>query len=102
MSHVTVELDANGRILMIEPEQRAGLDRRAFRQIGDHYEWCHLSDLRQNGPRARFYGWSSKDLPQTMTCGSTFPQHSPKPCGSPCGECHLASEETCDICGAIA
>lgn len=69
MLHVKIETDASGRIVMIEPKRRAGLDERVFRQIGESYEWAHLKDYRENGPRARFYGWASKELPASMTSG---------------------------------
>lgn len=67
--HVQITNDHNGAIVLIEPEQRPGLDRRVFRQLGDGYEWSHLSDFLGNGSRARWYGFASKELPSTMTCG---------------------------------
>lgn len=69
MPHITIETDSRGVIVIIEPEQRKGLDRRVFRQVGNGYEWAHLSDWRQHGSRARFYGWQSKELPASMTTG---------------------------------
>jgi hypothetical protein len=69
MLHVKIETDPRGQIVMIEPFRRKGLDQRVFRQIGEHYEWAHLADYRQNGTRARFYGWAAKELPSSMTSG---------------------------------
>ena len=65
--HVKVEIGSNGRTVLVEPPQRAGLDRRVFWWNGEHWEWAHYSDWLAYGSRARFYGWASKDLPQTMT-----------------------------------
>ena len=65
---VTLLTLSNGQLLMVEPMGNPALDRRAFRQAGNAYEWAHLSDVEKNGVRARFYGWASKELPSTMTC----------------------------------
>lgn len=67
--YVKIEIGSDGRIVLVEPPQRDGLDRRVFRQIGEYYEWCHYSDWLARGPRARFYGWSAKELPSTMREG---------------------------------
>jgi hypothetical protein len=58
----------DGQMLMVEPVINPALDRRAFRRAGNAYEWAHLSDVEANGTRARFYGWASKELPESMTC----------------------------------
>ncbi|KKN94430.1 hypothetical protein LCGC14_0187770 [marine sediment metagenome] len=50
--------------IMIEPEQRPGIDRRVFRRMEcGSLEWAHYSDWQANGTRARFYGYASKELP---------------------------------------
>lgn len=64
---VTTEIDARGTMVLIEPEQRKGLDRRVFKQVGMAWEWAHFADWKQHGSRARFYGWASRDLPASMT-----------------------------------
>lgn len=66
--YVKIEIGSDGRTVLVEPPQRAGLDRRVFHQIGDAYEWCHYRDWLAHGPRARWYGWSAKELPATMRC----------------------------------
>lgn len=67
MTHVTTELDNRGVLVLIEPKQRKGLDRRVFREVEGGWEWAHLADWREYGSRARFYGWGSRELPLTMT-----------------------------------
>jgi len=59
---------ANGIMLLVEPMTNPNLDRRAFRSVGNSYEWAHLSDVQANDVRARFYGWASKELPASMIC----------------------------------
>lgn len=67
--HVTVEIGANGRLVMVEPELQPGLVRRVFwRTPADTLEWAALDDWRANGERARFYGFASRELPASMTC----------------------------------
>lgn len=64
---VTVEIGPAGRMVMVEPEQRPGLDRRVFyRTALDTLEWAHFSDWREHGERARWYGFASRELPETM------------------------------------
>ena len=65
---ITILTTSDGQMFMVEPVINPTLDRRAFRRIGDAYEWAHLSDVEANGARARFYGWASKELPESMTC----------------------------------
>lgn len=65
--YVKSEIGSDGRVALIEPPQRAGIDRRVFRQVGDCWEWTHYSDWLAHGSRARFYGWSGKELPASMT-----------------------------------
>lgn len=68
--HVTIETGPGGMTVMVEPEQRKGLDRRVFRQNPDNtYVWAHYADWHQNGERARFYAYALKELPMTMTHG---------------------------------
>lgn len=65
---VKIETGTDGRIVLIEPEQRKGLDRRVFRYVnGSALEWAHFADWRQHNVRARWYGYASKELPATMT-----------------------------------
>ena len=63
---VTTEIGSRGTLVLIEPETQPGLDRRVFRQVGVGYEWAHLSDWRENGERARFYGYAPRELPDSM------------------------------------
>ena len=42
----------------------------------------------------------SDDASKTTRDG--FPKPRQNPGGEPCGECHLKSGETCDICGAVS
>lgn len=68
MSAVTVEIGPKGFVVMVEPEQKPGLDRRVFRfDHNDALSWAHYSDWKANHERARFYGFHSKELPETMT-----------------------------------
>ena len=67
---MTTLILSNGQLLLIEPATSSGLDRRAFRQIANGYEWAHLSDVEQNGARARFYGYAPTELPSSMICGA--------------------------------
>lgn len=64
--YVKIEIGSDGRHVLIEPPRRQGLDRRVFRELPGGYEWAHHSDWLACGPRARWYGWSSKELPDTM------------------------------------
>lgn len=66
---VAIEQGADGRVVMIEPADPAGkLSRRVFRYCADYsLEWCSLADWRENGARARFYGYFSRELPSSMT-----------------------------------
>lgn len=64
---VSIMTLSDGTVCLVEPQQRQGLDRRAFRQCGNGYEWAHLADVSENGRRARWYGYASKELPSTMT-----------------------------------
>ena len=67
MTHVTIETGSNGRIVLIEPELRKGLTRRVFSYLPDgSIEWAALSDWRENGARARFFGFASRELPASM------------------------------------
>lgn len=67
-THVTIETGPRGQVVMVEPEPRKGLDRRVFRYTANGYlEWAHYSDWTANGERARFYGYTSKELPPSMT-----------------------------------
>ena len=66
MNVVRLEIGRHGQCVTIEPTLSKGPDRRVFRQIGDQYEWCHFSDWRQNNIRARWYGWASRELPDSM------------------------------------
>ena len=66
---VTTMQLSDGTLALIEPETQTGLDRRVFRRTGpgrESLEWAHLNDVENHGPRARWYGWHSKDLPDTM------------------------------------
>jgi hypothetical protein len=64
---ITILTTFDGQMLMVEPIINPALDRRAFRRVGSAYEWAHLADVEANGARARFYGWASKELPESMT-----------------------------------
>lgn len=64
---VKTEIGPRGRLVLVEPQQKPGLDRRVFWQNGLAWEWAHYADWKANGERARFYGWASKELPETMT-----------------------------------
>lgn len=64
--YVKTEIGSDGRVVMVEPPQRTGLDRRVFRELPGGFEWCHHADWLAHGPRARWYGWSSKELPASM------------------------------------
>ena len=59
---------SNGQLLLVEPILSPGLERRAFRRITNGYEYAYLSDVEQNGVRARFYGYAPIELPSSMTC----------------------------------
>ena len=58
---------ANGDVLFIEPERQTGLDRRAFKRVGNGFEWAHLADVIENRVDARFYGYAPTELPESMT-----------------------------------
>ena len=61
----------DGRLLLVEPELRPGLTRRCFYPLpGGGYEWAAYDDVQENGTRARFYGWASKELPASMVTSS--------------------------------
>lgn len=65
--HITLMQLDDGSLLMIEPETNPSLTRRAFRQIGKSvYEYATLDDVKENGSRARFYGYTPAELPTTM------------------------------------
>lgn len=67
MSAVTLETGPAGLMVMVEPEQRPGLDRRVFRRNPDGaLSWAHYSDWSTHHERARFYGFHSKELPESM------------------------------------
>ena len=69
IDYVTIEVGANGRVVMVEPPQRAGITRRVFSRVLDgSLEWAAFADWRENGQRARFYGFASRELPSSMTC----------------------------------
>jgi hypothetical protein len=68
IDYVTIEQGFDGTSVMVEPEVREGLVRRAFRYMANGaLEWCALTDWRENNVRARFYGFHSRELPSTMT-----------------------------------
>lgn len=51
----------------IEPANESGLDRRVFRRMANGaLEWAHFSDWESHGTRARFYGFASRDLPESI------------------------------------
>lgn len=69
VDHVTLETDASGRIVMVEPELRKGLTRRVFRYLSDgSLEWAAYADWQRDGERARFFGFASRELPASMRC----------------------------------
>lgn len=69
--HVTLETGPRGQTVMVEPEQRPGLDRRVFfYEASGDLMWAHYADWRAHGEKARFYCHISKDLPATMTGGA--------------------------------
>ena len=64
---IKIETGSNGRIVLVEPELQKGLTRRVFSYLADgSLEWAALSDWRENGERARFFGFASRDLPASM------------------------------------
>ena len=66
--YVSLEIGANGRTVMVEPETHPGLVRRVFRRCTNGaLEYATLADWRAHGDRARFYGYASRELPDTMT-----------------------------------
>ena len=68
IDYVTVEIGANGSVVMVEPELRKGLTRRVFRRMLDgSLEWAAYDDWRTHNERARFFGFASRDLPSSMT-----------------------------------
>lgn len=68
MNAVKIETGPAGRVVMVEPEQRKGLDRRVFfYEANGSLSWAHYSDWQQHGERARWYGYCSKELPSSMT-----------------------------------
>lgn len=68
---VTIEIGSLGSVVMVEPELRKGLTRRVFRRMADgrNLEWATYDDWRENGERARFFGYASRELPASMTKG---------------------------------
>lgn len=48
-------------------KETPGLDRRVFRyehgRIGSHIECAYWLDYRENGERARWYGFANRQLP---------------------------------------
>lgn len=65
---VTLEIGPNGSTVMVEPELRHGLTRRVFRRMLDgSLEWAAYEDWRMHHERARFYGFASRELPDSMT-----------------------------------
>ena len=63
---------SDGRLLMVEPEPHTkNLTRRCFHQMPDGaLEWASYDDVQENGTRARFYGFASRELPATMRAGA--------------------------------
>jgi len=58
----------DGTLCLVEPKpENPRFDHRVFR-YGKHggYDWAHFSDVTANNTRARWYGWGSKELPDTM------------------------------------
>jgi len=53
--------------IYVEPPSPHGLRRRAFRAIGDAWEYAYLRDIQLNGRHARFYGYAPRDLPASIT-----------------------------------
>lgn len=52
--------------LFIEPVSPHGLARRVFRRMeGGALEWANLDEWQALGERARFYGFASRDLPES-------------------------------------
>lgn len=67
---ISIEVGSLGTVVMIEPEGRPGLTRRVFKRASNGcYEWATLNDWRGSGERARWYGWSGKELPESMIAG---------------------------------
>lgn len=65
---VTLETGPAGSTVMVEPELRKGLTRRVFRYTETgHLEWAAYDDWRSSYERARFFGFASRELPQSMT-----------------------------------
>lgn len=65
MDGIDTHIMHDGTLLLVEPE-RPGLDRRAFKSVGEGYEWAHYADVVAHDCRARFYGYAPKDLPASM------------------------------------
>ena len=66
----TIETGSDGRVVLVEPEIKAGLTRRVFSYMPDGaLEWAALSDWRENGVRARFFGFANRELPSSMVSG---------------------------------
>jgi hypothetical protein len=69
MAHVTIEQGNDGRAVMVEPVTHAGLVQRVFRYMAcGALEYATMSEWRAHGPRARFYGYISRELPPSMSC----------------------------------
>lgn len=65
---VTLETGPKGSTVMVEPVLRKGLTRRVFRYMADgSLEWAAYDDWQAHYERARFFGFSSRDLPASMT-----------------------------------
>lgn len=64
---VTIETGSSGCMVLIEPPLRAGLTRRVFRYMPNGaLEYATFEDWRANRDRARFYGFASRELPESM------------------------------------
>ena len=64
----TIMTLTDGTVAMVAPKpDNPRTDHKVFRH-GKHggYDWAHYSDVDSNGPRARWYGWGSPTLPETM------------------------------------
>lgn len=67
IDYVTLEIGSDGPHVLVEPELREGLTRRVFRRnLDESLEWAAYADWRENGVRARFYGYASRELPDSM------------------------------------
>lgn len=66
-NHVSTMILSDGTTCLVEPPQREGSDRRVFRECGAGWEWAHWREVASYGPRARWYGYASRELPETMT-----------------------------------